>query len=83
LEAPNGDPILTQAAKARVQELARMGLATDRGDGLFQFSPDWQKRLKAMELHLNIRKRIIRERVDRNATRQLAERALRRGRLDR
>lgn len=83
LDAPNGDPILTQAAKARVQELARMGLATDRGDGLFQFSPDWQKRLKAMELHLNIRKRIVRERVDRNATRQLAERALRKGRLDR
>lgn len=29
LEAPNGDPALTQAVKARAKELARLGLATE------------------------------------------------------
>ena len=66
LEAPNGDPALTQAAKARVQELARMGLAEQQGRGLFQLAPDWRDRLEALELHLDIRKRVMRERIERS-----------------
>jgi hypothetical protein len=62
LLAPNLEPALTQAAKARVQELARMGLGEDRGGGLFQLAPDWRGRLKAMEFHLDIRARHARSR---------------------
>jgi type IV secretory pathway VirD2 relaxase len=81
LEAPNGDPALTQALKARAKELARMGLATEekrRGMGakVLAFQPDWQDRLKAMELHLNVRKRLM---VERTAQRQAElERAMKR-----
>jgi type IV secretory pathway VirD2 relaxase len=68
LEAPNGDPVLTQAVKARAKELARLGLASEekrRGLGarVLAFQPDWQDRLKAMELHLNVRKRLMMERT--------------------
>jgi len=80
--APNGDPILTQAVKARVRELARMGLIEDRGGGLFELPHDWLGRLSAMERHLDIRKRVLRERVERNVQRQPA-RAPRKDWLDR
>ncbi len=83
LEAPNGDPNLAQAAKARVQELARMGLAEDQGNGLFRLTPDWCDRLKAMDLHLDIRKRVVRERVERGLAQQHAARTIRKGLLDR
>jgi len=83
LEAPNGDPNLAQAAKARVQELARMGLAQDQGNGLFRLTPDWRDRLKAMDLHLDIRKRVVRERVERGLAQQHAARTIRKGLLDR
>ena len=81
LEAPNGDPALTQAVKARAKELARMGLATETkrrgiGDKVLAFQPDWQDRLKAIELHLNVRKRLM---VERTAQRQAElERAMKR-----
>lgn len=83
LEAPNGDPHLAQAAKARVQELARMGLATDQGNGLFKLASDWRDRLTAMDRHLDIRRRVVRERVERGIAQQHAERAIRKGLLDR
>jgi type IV secretory pathway VirD2 relaxase len=83
LEAPNGDPNLAQAAKARVQELARMGLAEDQGNGLFRLMPDWRDRLKAMDLHLDIRKRMMRERVERGLAQHHAARTIRKGLLDR
>lgn len=72
LEAPNGDPALTQAVKARAKELARMGLASEEkrpglGAKVLAFQPDWQDQLKAMELHLNVRKRMM---VERTAQRQ-------------
>jgi hypothetical protein len=79
LEAPNGDP--AQAVKARAKELARMGLATEAkrrgiGDKVLAFQPDWQDRLKAMELHLNVRKRLV---LERTAQRQAElERAMKR-----
>ncbi len=81
LTAPNGDPALTLALKARAKELARLGLATEarrpgRADKILAFQPDWQDRLKAMELHLNVRKRLM---VERTAQRQAElERALKR-----
>jgi type IV secretory pathway VirD2 relaxase len=81
LEAPNGDPALTQALKARAKELARLGLASEEqrpglGAKVLAFQPDWQERLKAMELHLNVRKRLM---VERTAQRQAdLERAMRR-----
>lgn len=83
LEAPNGDPNLAQAAKARVQELARMGLAEDQGSGLFRLTPDWRDRLKAMDRHLDIRKRVVRERVERGLAQQHADRTIRKGLLGR
>lgn len=83
LEAPNGDPHLAQAAKARVQELARMGLATEQGNGLFKLAHDWRDRLSAMDRHLDIRRRVVRERVERGLVQQHAERSIRKGLLDR
>jgi type IV secretory pathway VirD2 relaxase len=89
LEAPNGDPALTQAVKARAKELARLGLATEGkrrglGDKVFAFQPDWQDRLKAMELHLNVRKRLMVERTaQRHAELERAMKQLARGLVER
>jgi type IV secretory pathway VirD2 relaxase len=70
LRAPNGDAALTQALKARTRELERMGLGEESERGLFRFTPDWRDRLQAIELHLDIRKRVVRERVERSLTQQ-------------
>jgi type IV secretory pathway VirD2 relaxase len=89
LEAPNGDPALTQAVKARAKELARLGLATEAkrrgiGDKVLAFQPDWQDRLKAMELHLNVRKRLMVERTaQRHAELERVMKRLARGVLER
>jgi type IV secretory pathway VirD2 relaxase len=83
LQAPNGDPALTQAAKARVQELARMGLAEETKRGVFRLAPDWRDRLQALELHLDVRKRVMRERIERGLDRQRLQQALRKGLMDR
>lgn len=85
LQAPNGDPSVTQAVKARAKELARLGLATEEkrtglGAKVLAFQPDWQDRLKAMELHLNVRKRLVLERTSqRQAELERALRQLARG----
>lgn len=71
LSAPDGDPAMTQAVKARARELQRMGLATEVERNVLAFRPDWRARLKAMELHLDIRKRVVQERVQ-NAVRAMA-----------
>lgn len=63
LEAPNGDPALTRALKARMQELERLGLARPVKRNVMEMASDWQGRLKAMELHLDIRKRLMHERT--------------------
>jgi hypothetical protein len=63
LSAPDGDPAMTQAVKARARELQRMGLATEEQRNVLAFQPDWRERLHAMELHLDIRKRIVQERA--------------------
>jgi type IV secretory pathway VirD2 relaxase len=84
LRAPSGDPYLTQALKARVRELERMGLAEETSRNVFRLSTVWRERLKAMELHLDIRKRIMRERVERSLIQhQRIEQVLRKGFMDR
>ena len=59
LASPNGDRAVTRAIRARARELARMRLASETKRGVLAFEPDWQDRLKAMELHLDIRKRLL------------------------
>ncbi|MDP1553919.1 MAG: hypothetical protein Q8L84_00550 [Hyphomonas sp.] len=62
LRGPNNDPQVTAALRARTKELRRLGLAREVRRGVVQFEPDWQDRLKAMELHLDIRKQLMAER---------------------
>ena len=62
LEALNRDPHVTATLRARAKELRRLGLAHEVRRGVVQFEPDWQDRLKAMELHLDIRKQLMAER---------------------
>lgn len=62
LKAPNADPALSQALKARAKELERLGLAKSVRRNVLAFSPDWQARLKAMELHLDVAKRMAQAR---------------------
>jgi type IV secretory pathway VirD2 relaxase len=50
------DPGFAASLKARVVELARMGLAQEVKRGVFAFAPDWQERLRALELHADIRR---------------------------
>lgn len=63
LEAPNGDPSTTRALKDRAHELQRMGLARESKPNVLAFQPDWRERLRAMELQLDIRKRVVQERL--------------------
>lgn len=51
---PDGD----RAVRARARELAGMRLAAETRRGVLTFEPDWQDRLKAMERHLDVRKRL-------------------------
>lgn len=62
LAAPNGDAATTSALKARANELQRLGLAHETKRNVLAFERGWQDKLKAMELHLDIRKRVVRER---------------------
>ncbi|MEQ1617497.1 MAG: hypothetical protein ABL883_04020 [Terricaulis sp.] len=63
LQAPDGDPTMTQALKGRARELERIGLAREVNRNTLAFEPNWRDRLQAMELHLDIRKRIVQERT--------------------
>ncbi|TPW06962.1 MAG: hypothetical protein FD124_1482, partial [Alphaproteobacteria bacterium] len=63
LQAPHGDPTMTQALKGRARELERIGLAREVNRNTLAFEPNWRDRLQAMELHLDIRKRIVQERT--------------------
>ena len=63
IAAPNGDGALTNAMKARARELQRLGLASAPRRNVLSFQSDWRARLTAMELHLDIRKRIVLERT--------------------
>lgn len=60
------DPGSAASLKARVVELSRMGLAHEVKRGVFTFAPDWQARLRALELHADIRRsRFAKQRGDR------------------
>lgn len=63
LRAPNGAPELTDALKARAHELKRLGLATETSRNVLAFDRDWRERLTAMEMHLDIRKSLMRARA--------------------
>lgn len=63
LQAPDRSPEMENALKARAQELKRMGLAVEVERNIFQFEPGWRNALKAMELHLDIRKSLMRARA--------------------
>ncbi len=67
LTAPNGDAAMTNALKARARELERLGLAHEESRGLLRLAPGWRDQLSAMELHLDIRKRLVQERTLREA----------------
>lgn len=62
LQGPGNDPHLSAALRARAKELLRLGLAREVRRGVLQFEPNWQDRLKAMELHLDIRKQLMTQR---------------------
>jgi type IV secretory pathway VirD2 relaxase len=63
LRAPNGDPAATDALKGRAHELRRLGLATEVRRNVLQFAPNWRDGLKALELHLDIRKALMQSRA--------------------
>lgn len=63
LRAPNGDPAGTDAVKGRAHELRRLGLATEVSRNVLQFAPNWRDGLKALELHLDIRKALMQSRA--------------------
>jgi hypothetical protein len=50
------DPGFAASLKTRVVELSRMGLAQEVKRGVFTFAPNWQDRLRALELHADIRR---------------------------
>ncbi len=84
LNAIDGDAAVTKAIRARARELQRMGLAEEVKRNVFSFKADWRDRLQAMEMHLDIRKRVVQERIlQRQAQQQFALKNLTRGLLGR
>ena len=65
-------PELADALKGRAHELRRLGLAIEVRRNVLRFQPGWRDALKAMEMHLDIRKSLMRERTQ-DVTRRLAE----------
>ncbi len=63
LRSPHGDPAATDALKGRAHELRRLGLATEVKRNVLQFAPNWRDGLKALELHLDIRKALMQSRA--------------------
>jgi type IV secretory pathway VirD2 relaxase len=63
LAAPNGSPDMTDALKARARELRNLGLAHEVRRNVLQFEPGWRDALRAMELHLDIRKSLMQARA--------------------
>jgi type IV secretory pathway VirD2 relaxase len=62
LRAPDRDPDVTKALKARARELQRLGLADETRRNVLTFSAPWRDRLSELEMHLDIRKRLMMER---------------------
>ena len=60
----DGAGVLTQLPhELFARELQRMGLAQEVKRNVLAFTPGWHDRLRAMELHLDIRKRVVLERM--------------------
>jgi hypothetical protein len=73
-ELGNGmaDPGFAASLKARVVELSRMGLAQEVKRGVFAIAPDWQDRLRTLELHADIRRsRFAKARGDKGPARAM------------
>ena len=68
LMAPDRDPAIANALKARARELARLGLANETRRNVFHFRETWRAQLAAMELHLDVRKQVMRQRALQNRT---------------
>lgn len=84
LQSPGNEPHLTAALRGRAKELHRLGLAHEVQRGVLQFEPGWQDRLKAMELHLDIRKKLMAQRqVAQQAERERLARRVSRNGLER
>jgi type IV secretory pathway VirD2 relaxase len=64
-------PEASDALKGRAHELRRLGLASEVKRNVLRFEPGWRDELKAMELHLDIRKSLMRQRTL-SASQQLA-----------
>lgn len=64
LRVVGASPEKNDALKARARELARLGLAEEVTRNVLRFRADWQDELKAMELHLDKRKSIVRARAE-------------------
>jgi hypothetical protein len=63
LEAPNGDPEMTRAPQGPRPRVQRVGLAREVKRNVLILELDWRDRLQAIELHLDVRKRLMQERV--------------------
>jgi type IV secretory pathway VirD2 relaxase len=72
LRAPNGSPDMENALRARAHELKRLGLAVEERRNVLRFEPGWRDALKAMEMHLDIRKSLMQARTQ-DAARRLAD----------
>lgn len=56
------NPDLARRVRSRGDELIRLGLAERKDRGLVRFDRDWQARLEGLEMHLDVRRRLVRER---------------------
>lgn len=72
LRAPNRSPDWEDALKARAHELKRLGLAVEERRNVLRFEPGWRDALKAMEMHLDIRKALVQARTQ-DAARRLSD----------
>jgi len=63
LRAPNKSPDMEDALKGRAHELKRLGLAVEERRNALRFEPGWRDALKAMEMHLDIRKSLMQARA--------------------
>lgn len=79
LRAPDRDPEVTKALKMRARELQRLGLADETKRNVLTFSASWRGKLSALEMHLDIRKRLMQERRRDPPVRQMKPPSLGRG----
>jgi type IV secretory pathway VirD2 relaxase len=69
LKSPRNYAHETEALKARARELKRLGLAAEPRRNVLILSPGWRNELANMEMHLNVRKRLVHERTSQRQSR--------------